>query len=177
MIWALQNWRLILFAVVLGAAVLFGSLWQGTRSAYKSYRVEQEAQAQERATETAREKAFNEYNRKRTDEDYRRQLANARRTRLSDVDHKFIADALASGGSDPSAICYGRRELNEELSGWVGRERDRLEGLLVQSLEILASYRACAEWARGLGSLQPESAAPAAPGGDGVARAERVLPR
>lgn len=168
MTWFLANWRLIGFLAVLGALGVQSYRLQGTQGEYRSYKLEAEAQEKERQTEVARTAAFDRFNKRRTDETYRADLARiARGGLLKPSDQSTAEIAPATGGGDQAAVCFGRRELNSELSGFAQRERDRLEELLGTSLKVLAAYRACKSWADALGTLQQDEGPtpPRAPSG------------
>lgn len=162
--WAAENWRLLVFLAVLGALGVQSYRLQGTQATLKLERSEAEAQEKERQTEAARHKAFDTWNKRKTDEQYARDVAAAHSAGLrlgTDTTTAFLPPAPA--GSDQSAVCVGRRELNEELSGWAGREHGRFEALYRKGLLVLASFRACKTWADGLGALDGGGQTP--PGG------------
>lgn len=137
---------------------------QGTRAELKAIKVERATQEREDAAEVARERAFNEYNRKRTNEDYRASLARAAAASVRIPEPAPVAEAPTSGGSPNSSACFDGGILSEEL-GRVAKEGEALG----------AAYRACRAWALGVGSGGAAEGSPWSPGGDGVARAAAPL--
>lgn len=159
---AVLNWIRLNFVPLLILGALIGTTtWggiqtyrlKGTRDELKAVQVEAATQERERETETAREKAFNEYNKRRTDEDYRAALARAATAsvHMPAPSPGPVAEAGPSRSGVEPAACFDGGILEQELTA-LAREGEALA----------AAYRACRVWALGLGvsAGAPEGSSP-----------------
>lgn len=148
MTWLLANWRLIGFLAVLGALGVQSYRLLGTQDEFKLYKQEQEAQEHERQQEDARRVAFDRFNQRKSDEDYRAALARipAAGVRVDPV-HREAVPAAAPGVSEESTVCFDRGVLNREIAGYFERLAARLSGIAREGEEVAAAYRSCRGWA------------------------------
>lgn len=163
--WLKDNWRLVLFLLVLGALGVQSYRLQGTQAAYTLYKAEQEAQEKERVTEGARQVAFDKFNKRKTDEAYRAALARIPVNGVRDDKHEQpFAQARTPGGGDEPTYCGTGADINRELSEFSRRHAERLGILASASAKVAAAYEACKSYALGLDALTPQgSPAPRAP--------------
>lgn len=169
----LANWRLILFAVVLGALGVQSYRLQGVQGTLTTM----EQKENDRVLAEQKQALASARNKERTDAQYQLDLRAARAARVRAPTGRYFV-AAAPGGGDKSAACFDPGELNRELTEWVTRVAGRLSRTAEQAEEVAAAYRACAAWGREVGGLL----APRAPEGGqttgtGVVAARTGLPR
>ncbi len=165
LLWLKDNWRLVVFLLVLGALGVQTYRLQGAKAERDILALEKV----ERTKRDAMREAANLKNKERTDEE-----TSAARKRAASVVVRLNGPGIkpsqpvdvAAGDNDPVA-CFDRGRLNNELNGWLERtgqrltdvlqrHAGRLEGIAREGEGVAADYRACRAWALNLtGNAKP----------------------
>jgi hypothetical protein len=179
--WLKDNWRLVLFLAVLAALGVQSYRLQGAQAARDLLVLEKV----ERLKRDAMREAQNLKNKERTDEEY---AAARRRAAVASVRPQPTVGIVtgkieSAGSSSESAVCFGRRELDEELAGFAERNAERLTefaselarrnaerlgGVARESEEVSAAYRACRTYTLNLAGGTRRNATGKADSSDGV---------